>query len=202
MSEQDTGAPPLERPTQDAPRKGWPKGKPRGPRASSEATPKPVVQVTSRRNAALARRLAPGANPHASGTKDIPLKDKGRWKLYLANDYAGGDELYRMRHEMGWEPLELSDLACKPEEIGYRVNEDGHLVRGPQGREVLFKMAIEDYRVLEMRKTELNNRGIGSASKTKSIAAEAAASTFGPEAGDYVHKHVVGTVTDSREALP
>jgi hypothetical protein len=44
--------------------------------------------------------------------------------------------------------------------------------------------------------------GIGSASKTRTQVAEAAASTFGPEAGDYIHKHVTGTVTDTREALP
>jgi len=174
--------------------------------AMSDETPEPkakkAVQVTSRRNAALARRLTPGGNPHATGNKTIPLKEPRRWHLYIANDYAGGDELYRMRHELGWEPLELSDLACKPEEIGYRVNEDGHLVRGPQGREVIFKMLKEDHNELMRLKTERNNAGIGSASKTRNQVAEAAASTFGPEAGDYIHKHVTGEVRDTRESQP
>lgn len=188
-------------------RKGWPKGKPRGMRASSEATApeapaKPSVQVTSRRSAALERRLAAGANPHQTSAKVIPLREPHRWQLYIGNDYAGDDGLYRMVHEYGWLPLEPSDLACKPEEIGYRVNESNHLVRGPQGREVIFKMDKADYALLVQRKTEKNMQGIGSASKTKSQVAEAAASTFGPEAGDYVHKHVTGTVTDTREALP
>jgi hypothetical protein len=187
-------------------RKGWPKGKPRGARASSEASapepPKPVVQVTSRRSAALERRLAKGANPHASSIKVIPLREPHRWQLYIGNDYAGDDGLYRMVHEYGWSPLELGDLSCKPEEIGYRVNESGHLVRGPQGREVIFKMAKEDYAILQQRKTEKNLQGIGSATKTRTQVAEAAANAFGPEAGDYVHKHVTGTVTDTREALP
>lgn len=193
------GAPSIEAPT----RKGWPKGKPRGARASSEATtPQPTVQVISRRSAALERRLAPGANPHATTAKVIPLREPHRWQLYIGNDYASEDALYRMVHEYGWLPLELSDLACKPEEIGYRVNESGHIVRGPQGREVIFKMDKQDYAILMQRKTERNNAGIGSTAKTRALMAESAAATYGPEAGDYVHKHVTGTVTDTREALP
>lgn len=186
-------------------RRGWPKGKPRGPRASSEATSapsSPAVQVTSRRSAALERRLAPGANPHGGGSRAIPLKQPHVWQLYIGNDYNSQDDLYRMVHEYGWLPLEEGDLACKPEEIGYRVNESGHLVRGPQGREVIFKMHKDDYRILMQRKTERNNKGIGSASKTRAQLAEAAASTFGDEAGEYVHKHVTGSVRDTREALP
>ena len=208
MSDEQTpmavGAPGESEPTST--RRGWPRGKPRT-RASSEAPApdvpaKPTIQVTSRRSAALERRLQAGANPHQTSAKVIPLREPHRWQLYIGNDYAGDDGLYRMVHEYGWLPLELSDLACKPEEIGYRVNESGHLVRGPQGREVVFKMDKADYALLVQRKTEKNLQGIGSASKTKTQAAEAAASAFGPEAGDYVHKHVTGTVTDTREALP
>lgn len=182
-------------------RKGWPKGKPRGPRASSEATDAPAVKVTSRRSAALERRLAPGANPHATGARTIPLREPHRWQLYIANDYAGQDELYRMTHEYGWLPLEPGDLACNAEEIGYRVNESGHLVRGPQGREVIFKMDKGDYRELVKRKTERNNQGIGSASKTRFQVADAVSNAFGPEAADFVYKNVKGTVTDTREPV-
>lgn len=200
-------------PQAEAPqRKGWPKGKPRK-RASSEATSQatgtaadvsstpPVVQVTSRRNAALARRLAPGGNPHATSARQIPLREPHRWQLYIANDYAGQDELYRMVHEYGWLPLEPSDLACKAEEIGYRVNESNHLVRGPQGREVIFKMDKGDYRELMKRKTERNMQGIGSAGKTRTQVAEAASSAFGPEAADFIYKNVKGTVTDTQEPV-
>lgn len=188
-------------------RKGWPKGKPRGPRASSEAAAtdapaKPMIQVTSRRSAALERRLKAGANPFGSTKHDIPLREPHRWQLYIGNDYNGADDLYRIVHEFGWVPLEVGDLACKPEDVGYRVNESGHLVRGPQGREVVFKMDKGDYALLMQKKTERNNQGIGSASKTRTQVAEAAAKTFGPDAGDYVHKHVTGTVVDTREDRP
>lgn len=204
----DEQVPQAEAPAQ----RGWPKGKPRGPRAShedpSQATGTAAVdlsnapvQVTSRRNAALARRLAPGGNPHATSARTIPLKEPHRWQLYIANDYAGQDELYRMVHEYGWLPLEPNDLACKAEEIGYRVNESNHLVRGPQGREVIFKMDKEDYRLLMQRKTERNMKGIGSASKTRTQVAEAASNAFGAEAADFIYKNVKGTVTDTQEPV-
>lgn len=200
-------------PQAEAPQtRGWPKGKPRGPRASSEATSQATgtaavdlshapVQVTSRRNAALARRLAPGGNPHATSARTIPLREPHRWQLYIANDYAGQDELYRMVHEYGWLPLEPADLACAAEEIGYRVNESNHLVRGPQGREVIFKMDKGDYALLMQRKTERNLKGIGSASKTRTQVAEAASNAFGAEAADFIYKNVKGTVTDTQEPV-
>ena len=202
MSEEQT--PPADVPQ----RKGWPKGKPRK-RASSEASTettaieptRPAVQVTSRRSTALARRLAPGGNPHATSARTIPLKEPHRWQLYIANDYAGQDELYRMVHEYGWLPLSPEDLDCTAEEIGYRVNETNHLVRGPGGREVIFKMDKGDYRLLMQRKTERNMKGIGSASKTRTQVAEAASNAFGAEAADFIYKNVKGTVTDTQEPV-
>ncbi len=192
-------------------RKGWPKGKPRGARASSEATSAeavgapseaPVVKVTSRRSAALERRLSPNANPHSTGSRKIPLKEPERWQLYIANDYAGQDDLYRMVHEYGWLPLDPADLDCRPEEIGYRVNESNHLVRGPQGREVVFKMDKRDYALLVQRKTEANMRGMGSQSKTKAMMAEATGAAFGSAAGDFIDKQVFGNIRDTREVMP
>lgn len=161
---------------------------------------KSTIQVTPRRNDVLARRLS--GNPHSSGLRTIPLKEPHLWQLYIGNDYNNADDLYRLVHIDGWDPLEVADLACKPEDIGYRASEDGKLVRGPQGREMLFKMAVEDYRELEKRKTEANNATIGKPSKVKAAAAEAAAAVHGPEAGDFVHKHLVGTVTDTQEPIP
>jgi hypothetical protein len=120
----------------------------------------------------------------------------------VANNYNNDDDLYRMVHERGWEPLEAADLACKPEDIGFRVSEDGKLVRGPQGREMIFKMAKDDYQALQQRKTEVNNASIGKPAKTKAAAATAVAAAFGDEAGSFVDKHLVGQVIDTQEPLP
>lgn len=161
---------------------------------------KSTVQVTKRRSDALARRLS--GNPHSSGLRSIPLKEPHKWQLYIGNNYNNDDDLYRLVHDEGWEPLELADLACKPEEIGYRVSEDQRLVKGPQGREMVFKMDKADYAALQARKTEANNATIGRASKTKAAAAEAVTAAFGPEAGEFVDKHLTGTITDTVEPLP
>jgi hypothetical protein len=161
---------------------------------------KSQISVTPRKNDVLARRLA--GNPHKSGLRSIPLKEPQKWQLYIANDYNHEDDLYRMTHELGWLPLAVEDLACKPEDIGYRVSPDGNLVRGAQGREMVFKMDKADYAELQKRQTEANNATIGREGKTKAAAAEAVASAHGPEAGDFVHKHLVGTVTDTIEPLP
>ena len=165
------------------------------------AKEKSTIQVTPRQNDALARRLS-SSNPHGTGQRKIPLKEPKRWQLYIANDYNNEDELYRMVHDLGWEPLHVDDLACKPSDIGFRVSEDGHLVRGPQGREMIFKMAIEDYRVLEQRKTEANNATIGKPGKTKQAVTNAVAAVHGDEAASFVDKHFVGQVTDTQEPLP
>ncbi len=171
--------------------------------ALSEPLPvaKSAIQVTTRKNDALARRLA-GGNPFATGTRAIPLKEPARWHTRIENDYADEGQVYRAVHEGGWLPLEPGDLACTPEEVGLRLNEMGYLVRGIQGREVVLKMAREDYRLLEQAKTRANNATIGRPDKIKHEMANAAAAAHGAQAGDFVHNHVHGTVTDTVERLP
>lgn len=165
------------------------------------AAAKPAVQVTSRRNEALQRRLAPGGNVFGGGTRALPLKEPQRWHTRIENDFADAQQVYRAVHEFGWEPLTVDDLACKPEEVGLTLNAQGYLTRGAQGREVVLKMDKRDYREVERLKTEKNMQGIGSPTKTRTQAAEAAAAAFGPEAGDAVHKHFHGTVTDTKGGL-
>jgi hypothetical protein len=148
------------------------------------------------RNTVLARRLA--GNVHGSGSRSVPLKEPGRWQTYIANTYANEDEFYRMRHEKGWEPLMPEDLDCSPEQAGFRVSEDGYLVKGDKGREMVFKMEKDDYRLLMQAKTDRNNAGIGSVSKTREDIANAAATQLGDEAADFLSKQsgqVIDTIT-------
>lgn len=151
---------------------------------------KSAITVTNRgeslknRNAALARRLA--GNVHGGGNRALPLKEPERWHTYVANTYLNESEFYDMKQK-GWVPLEVGDLGCSVEESGYRLSETGHLVRGPRGEEMLFKMDKADYRLLEAAKTAQNMRGIGSQSKIRTDMAEAAAGALGSEAADYIH---------------
>jgi hypothetical protein len=162
---------------------------------------KSKIEVSSRKSAALARRLAPGGNVFGGGTRSIPLKSPQEWHTYIANTYNNDDEFYRMRHEMGWEPLMADDLACLPEEIGFIKKEDGTLVRGSQGREMIFKMPIADYKALQQAKTDRNRADIGRPSKVKESVVGALAATAGDEAASFAQQHFTGTVTDTVEPL-
>jgi len=159
---------------------------------------KSQITVTSRadaartRNAALARRLQ--GNPFGGGNRAIPLKEPGRFHTYIENTYLNENAFYEMK-EKGWEPLTPEDLACEVKDSGFRLSEDGYLVRGEHGREMIFKMSKEDYRELEAAKTRANNRGIGSASKIRDEVANAAAGSLGSEAADYISK-LPGQVID------
>lgn len=148
----------------------------------------------ARENPALARRLASG-NINGGGNRDLPLAEPERWHTYLANTYANDNAFWEMR-ELGWLPLEVADLRVKPEECGFRLSPDGHIVRGPEGKEMLWKMDREHYRILEQIRTDQNNQGIGSSKKARHDMAEAAASAHGSEAGEFMAS-LKGEVIDS-----
>ena len=161
---------------------------------------KSQITVTSRadrvktRNAALARRLA--GNPHADGRRDVPLREPERWHLYEANTYANANEFHLMR-ERGWVPLLPEDLACPVEESGYRL-ENGALVRGPRGDQMLWKMEQEDYDLLMEAKTRANMKGINSAKQAREDMANAVAGVHGSEAADFMARQpgsVIDTIT-------
>ncbi len=160
--------------------------------AKSRITVTPRAEAT--RNEILARRLQGGNLHGAGGTRAIPMKDGG-WYTRIENNYADESMHYRMVHELGYEPVTPDMLACKPEEIGFKVSADGFLVRGPNGGEMVYRMAAEDRKLLEKAQTEANMAGIGSRSKTKAQLAEVAGATFGDEAGTYLNS-LEGQVVD------
>lgn len=160
----------------------------------SEGSKNAAVEL-ARRNPALARRLA--GNPHGAGSRTIPMKEVGRWQTYISNAEINEGENLVMK-ERGWVPVTPDDLGCPVDETGFRLSPDGYLVRGPQGKEMLWKMAAEDYRLLQQVKTDYNLKGIGSASKIKQDMASAASSQMGDEAASYINNlegQVVDTIT-------
>lgn len=144
----------------------------------------------------IEKRLS-GASPFGMESVAIPLKEPG-WTTYIANGGRSDSRLYDMVHVKGWVPLRADDLAGKPDEFGFTVTTEGHVCRGPKGLEVVYKMPVADYQRLVRAKTAANLKTIGSSQKTKQELANAAAATFGPEAGDFVHAHVHGEVRDSK----
>lgn len=163
---------------------------------------KSQITVTSRAdraktaNTVLARRLASG-NHDGGGSRAIPLKEPEKWYTRIENCMVDDGRFYKMVHELGYEPLLPTDLACTPEEAGFRVSEDGKLVRGPAGpaMEMVFKMTREDRQLIDADRTARNMQGIGSAKRAKDDLANAAGSALGSEAGDFVNG-LEGSVVD------
>ena len=145
-------------------------------------------------NTVLARRLK--GNLQGGGNRTIPLKEPQRWYTRIENNQADEQRFYHMVHELGYLPVKPEDLACEPAQIGFRVSEDGNLVRGGGTLvEMLFKMPVEDRALLDQAFTQANMRGIGSASKIKRDMAEATAASHGDEAANYVNS-LDGEVSD------
>lgn len=169
----------------------------RGPGRPRKAT----IEMTSRRSAALARRLAPGGAIFGGGTLEIPLKDRGR-KLKWFNSDIHESRHYEAVHKLGWTPVRPEDLAAGTEELGLHVNAAGDIVRGVRGNELLCWVPDEDYVAIQAKKTEANNREIGRPDRIKESVANAVASVSGDEGGQFVKDHFVGTVTDMRGSVP
>lgn len=143
----------------------------------------------------IARRLA--GDPRYIRPADVPLRDAGKWYLKEANSYGDANRHYSMVHEEGYLPVTVDDLpdGITPESIGWTVAADGvTLQRGANGAERLYKMSTENRRKIEMRKTELNKKGMGSAKAVKESAANAIAGVGGSEAADFVFNqmHIKG----------
>ena len=161
----------------------------RGPGRPRKAT----TAVSSRRNAALARRLAPGGNVFPRGVTDIPLKEPG-WETRWFNREIHENKHYAAVHEAGWEPVREEDLSAEAEELGLRLNETKVVVRCERGNEMLMRMRTDDRRLVQLKKTEINNKGVGRGARE--AVANAVASAHGDEAADFAHQHFVGNIED------
>ena len=102
----------------------------------------------------IERRLKSG-EAFAGGSKAIPIRDPDMWTLRIVNSHISDVHIWEMQAEKGWVFLEPKDLAVKPEEIGFRV-QDGRVVRGTQGAEVIMKMRRSDYVAIQAQKDQQN----------------------------------------------
>lgn len=146
----------------------------------------------------IERRLQSGS-VQRMGSDPVTLREKG-WTVRFINSIVRPDRQYQAIHKQGWVFVEPTELADDPSSLGLTIAEN-RVVRGDRGQEVLVKMRLADYKRLQAQKTRENNAGIGSSKKTKEQLAEAAASRFGDQAGEFVAKQVVGEVIDSKERV-
>ena len=165
--------------------------------AKAEKAPQPGDALKRRvRSVAVANRIK---NPLGSPSLAIPVRDPDLVVRVVDSQLRSGRV-----HEVvtkGWEPVDPGDLVGKPEDYGFAV-QDGRVVRGERGRDVLMKMHREDYDAIGRAKAEANVRGmVGRKGKDAVLSAVAKeAGDRGDEAADFISRSL--RVTDTREAEP
>ena len=153
-------------------------------------------QTTTPRVSILERRLQ---NPFGEPAVSIRFKRKditARW----FNDGAkgSGGQVHRGR-ELGWLDVR-PDMVEDMDTIGFHtVSPANQITRGPRGEEVLLWMPTEDFTKIQWAKTKRNYELMRDTQGQKSAMVQAAAKTFGDEAGDFVTQHV--GIKDSYERI-
>lgn len=145
----------------------------------------------------IERRLQSGT-VFTAGSRPIPLKEPKRWTIRWVNATISADHIFAMRADKGWEYVTLDDLAVDPVEVGANVH-DGKIVKGDKGHEVLMKMPLKDYRILQQHKDLENRKQLGK-QKTKEAIVAAAGATHGDQAAAFLQQTDIG-VSDSRSVM-
>lgn len=120
-------------------------------------------------------------NPGPQSSTAIQLTIKGMTTRWINTAIEGRH--HKAVHEQGWQPVPLK-LLKDPESIpDLYKHPHGIVCRGERGKEVLMMMPEEVFKRIQRRKAELNTKSIRN---LRAEMAQAAASKFGAEAGDFV----------------
>lgn len=149
----------------------------------------------------IERRLKSGSI-FAVSAGSIPLKQPKRWELRIVNSEVRNGRIREMQTDKGWEFVAVSDLAVEPFEIGFR-EQDGRLVRGQHGQEVLMKMEAADYREVQLLKDAENRKNTFGQKATKQAILNAAQGESGGGRGaELLDRAIQGMrVEDSQERV-
>lgn len=148
----------------------------------------------------IERRLQ-GPNVFRASSAPIPLKDPKKWTLRWENTEIATDHLWNIIHNLGWTYAEVEDLACPLEEIS-AFFQDGKIVRGERGKEILMKMPTKDYKRLQAQKDAENRKVTFGKKQVKDAIVAQASNEMGDQAASFLNKQLQGMVTqDARERM-
>ncbi len=148
----------------------------------------------------IERRLKSG-QVFTAGSRNIPLVEPTRWTLRIANAQVRDGHLHDLIGEKGWEFAEVADLAVDPIEVGFR-EQDGRLVRGEKGQDVLLKMAKKDYAAVVKMKDRDNHTNTFTDKAIKQTIINAASKDLGDQGASTLDGALKSVqVTDSRERV-
>jgi len=168
------------------------RGRPRktdGPMAAAADHPQldaPNPERRKRQVEVIERRLK-GGHLFTTPSQAIPLKDaamRPRW----FNRGISDDRFFVAEQQKGWVKVHKDDVASLDAISGYNLTPEGYVTRGPRGEEMLYMMPKSDYDAIALAKAEANTRALGSERGRTEKVAEATASAFGPQAGEYIEQ--------------
>lgn len=170
------------------------------PVASAPVATAPVPEATrparAPRISVLERRLV---DPNQRSSAPISLKDAGMTVRWVNSAIEG--RYHRAVHEQGWEPVRKDELADANEIADLVDSPDGVVRRGERGKEVLMKMPRDVCDRIQDRKVEVRKQRARSSSRQKEELLTAVAGRHGPEAADYIGRHIKGEIIESTETV-
>ena len=162
-----------------------------------------MAKAQAKREISVVERRLKSGSVFSAGSRAIPLKEPERWTIRVVNTQISDARLWEMQDEKGWGYASVADLAVAPHEVGFR-EQDGRLVRGTQGHEVLMKMAITDYKAIQKVKEATNRKNTFGNKAVKDTIVGAAAGQLddGGRAAEFLDRAVQGiSVKDSLERV-
>ena len=169
-----------------------------GPKAAETGTEALRKGPKKREISVVERRLKSGSIFSAS-SRPIPLTEPDRWQVRIVNSQISDNRLWEMQADKGWVYAAVEDLAISPHEIGFRV-QDGRLVRGQHGHEILMKIERKDYVAIQkLKDTENRTNTFGDKAIKQAVLAAAAAEPDGARGAEFLERHLQGvSVRDTR----
>jgi hypothetical protein len=149
----------------------------------------------------IERRLQ-GENVFRVSSAPIPLKEPKAWTLRWENTEIATDHLWNLLHNLGWAYCEPDDLACDIQEIGAFI-QDGKIVRGERGKEILMKMPLKDYQRLQKAKDEQNRKATFGKKQVQQAIIAKASDELGDQAAHFLNEHLGKSMVtnDARERV-
>ena len=155
------------------------------------------AEIKKRDVSVIERRLKSG-RIFGTGSQPIPLVEPDLWELRIVNASISDAHVWEMQASKGWIYAAEGDLAVQPHEVGFRV-QDGRLVRGTHGQEVLMKMRRADYAEIQKAKDQENHDSTFGPEANKAAIVGAAGRVDG-RAAEYLHTNLnTLEIKDARE---
>lgn len=161
-----------------------------------------MATTSKKREISVIERRLKSGHILTVGSRPIPLAQPHLWTVRIVNTQISDARAWDMQAEKGWEYLSAADLAVKPEEIGFR-EQDGRIVRGTQGAEVLMKMRLKDYAAVQRQKDADNRKNtFGAKAIKQTIVGAAQAEPDGARGAEFLDQAISGNeITDSLERV-